>query len=279
MNKQLDEFIKQAILEDIGDGDHTSLACIPKDAEGKMKLLVKQEGIIAGVDIAEQIFVSFDKDIVFEKIIEDGTHVSYGDVVFYVTGKVQKLLQAERLMLNVMQRMSGISTVTASYVEKIKGTNTKILDTRKTTPNNRFLEKKAVLIGGGVNHRIGLYDMVMIKDNHVDFSGGITQAVSKVVSYLETLNKKLKIEVEVRSFDELEEAMQIADIDRIMLDNFTVENTKKAVNLVNKKFELESSGGITYETIKSYAETGVDYISVGALTHQILSLDLSLKAI
>lgn len=279
MNKQLDEFIKQAILEDIGDGDHTSLACIPKDAEGKMKLLVKQEGIIAGVDIAEQIFVSFDKDIVFEKIIEDGTHVSYGDVVFYVTGKVQKLLQAERLMLNVMQRMSGISTVTASYVEKIKGTNTKILDTRKTTPNNRFLEKKAVLIGGGVNHRIGLYDMVMIKDNHVDFSGGITQAVSKVVSYLETLNKKLKIEVEVRNFDELEEAMQIADIDRIMLDNFTVENTKKAVNLVNKKFELESSGGITYETIKSYAETGVDYISVGALTHQILSLDLSLKAI
>jgi len=279
MSKVLDEFIKQAIAEDIGDGDHTSLACIPEDAIGRMKLLVKQEGIIAGVEIAKKIFEAFDNQIVFEKKIEDGTSVKYGDVVFYVEGKEQILLQAERLMLNVMQRMSGIATVTNTYVKQTIGTKTKILDTRKTTPNNRFLEKEAVKIGGAVNHRFGLYDMIMIKDNHVDFSGGITKAVSKVVDYLATRNKKLKIEVEVRDFDELEEALSIKQIDRIMLDNFSVKDTYKAVKKVGGSVELESSGGITLETLRAYAETGVDYISVGALTHQILSLDLSLKAL
>ncbi len=279
MNKILDNYIKQAIIEDIGDGDHTSLACIPSDAIGKMKLLVKQDGIIAGVDIAEKVFKTFDSSIEFDKKIEDGTSVKYGDVAFYVTGREQVLLQAERLMLNIMQRMSGIATVTNWYVEKTQGTNAKILDTRKTTPNNRFLEKAAVKIGGGTNHRFGLYDMVMIKDNHVDFSGGITKAVQKVVDYLAQKNKKIKIEVEVRNFNELEEALSIKDIDRIMLDNFSVKDTYKAVKLVDSKVKLESSGGINLETVRSYAETGVDYISVGALTHQILSLDLSLKAI
>jgi len=279
MNDRLEQFIQQAIVEDIGDGDATTLACIPADAVGKMKLLVKQEGIIAGVDIAQQIFKTFDKDISFEQKIADGSFVQVGDVVFYVEGKEQILLQAERLMLNVMQRMSGIATVTHTYLEKIKGTSAKILDTRKTTPNNRFLEKEAVKIGGGNNHRFGLFDMVMIKDNHVDFSGGITNAVQKVVDYLKTKNKTLKIEVEVRDFKELDEALSIAEIDRIMLDNFSVEDTYKAVKLVDNRVELESSGGITLDTIRAYAETGVNYISVGALTHQILSLDLSLKAI
>ncbi len=279
MSSFLDTFIKQAIAEDIGDGDHTSLACIPSDSEGSMRLLVKENGIIAGVDIAEKIFNAFDKNIVFDQKIKDGTTVEVGDIVFYVSGKSQNLLQAERLMLNVMQRMSGIATVTAGYVNKINGTKTKILDTRKTTPNNRFLEKEAVRIGGGVNHRFGLYDMIMIKDNHVDFSGGITKAVERVVSYLKEKNKELKIEVEVRGFEELKEAMSISEIDRIMLDNFSVDDTKKAVQFVNNKYELESSGGINYETIRAYAETGVDYISVGALTHQIFSLDLSLKAV
>ena len=278
MNKKLENFINQAIVEDIGDGDHTSLACIPADAVGEMKLLVKQEGIIAGVSIAEQIFKSFDSEIQFQKKISDGTKVKVGDVVFYVKGREQILLQAERLMLNVMQRMSGIATVTDVYVQHTKGTNAKILDTRKTTPNNRFLEKEAVKIGGGMNHRFGLYDMVMIKDNHVDFSGGITKAVERVVNYLKERNKQLKIEVEVRNFEELQEALSVKEIDRIMLDNFSVENTYKAVELVDGKVELESSGGINLETINSYAKTGVDYISVGALTHQILSLDLSLKA-
>jgi len=279
MNKVLNQFIQQAIIEDIGDGDHTSLACIPSDAVGKMQLLVKQEGIIAGVDIAEQIFKTFDSDIVFDRKVKDGTYVKPGDIVFYVQGREQVLLQAERLMLNVMQRMSGIATTTHIYLKKIEGTSAQILDTRKTTPNNRFLEKEAVKIGGGTNHRFGLFDMIMIKDNHIDFSGGITKAVQKVVEYLKANNKTLKIEVEVRNFEELEEAMSIAEIDRIMLDNFSVNDTYKAVNLVDKQFELESSGGITLDTILSYAETGVDYISVGALTHQILSLDLSLKAI
>ncbi len=279
MSKILDEFIKQAIIEDIGDGDHTSLACIPADAIGKMKLLVKQDGIIAGVNVAEEVFKAFDSSIVFDKKIEDGSPVKYGDIAFYVTGREQVLLQAERLMLNIMQRMSGIATVTSLYVQKILGTDAKILDTRKTTPNNRFLEKEAVKIGGGTNHRFGLYDMVMIKDNHVDFSGGITKAVQNVVNYLEQKNKSIKIEVEVRNFKELEEALSIRAIDRVMLDNFTVQDTCKAVDLVDSRVELESSGGINIDTIRAYAETGVDYISVGALTHQILSLDLSLKAI
>lgn len=279
MSKVLEQFIKQAIAEDIGDGDHTSLACIPPDAIGRMKLLVKQEGVIAGVEVARKIFEAFDKDIVFDKKISDGASVKYGDIVFYVEGKEQILLQAERLMLNVMQRMSGIATKTREYVQLIEGTGAKILDTRKTTPNNRFLEKEAVKIGGAVNHRFGLYDMVMIKDNHVDFSGGITQAVKKVVAYLASKGKKLKIEVEVRNFEELDEALAIKEVDRIMLDNFSVADTYKAVKRVQKRCELESSGGITLDTIRDYAETGVDYISVGALTHQIFSLDLSLKAL
>ena len=278
MNKILQEYINQAIKEDIGDGDHTSLSCIPENEEGRMKLLVKQEGIIAGVELAKHIFKSFDNTIIFEEILPDGTKVKVGDIVFYVKGNTQKLLQAERLMLNVMQRMSGIASVTNSYVEEVLGTNAKVLDTRKTTPNNRFVEKMAVKIGGGENHRFGLYDMIMIKDNHVDFAGGITQAVKKVVAYLDAKQKNLKIEVEVRNFEELAEAISINKIDRIMLDNFSVEDTYKAVEKVNSKFELESSGGINLETIKAYAETGVDYISVGALTHQIFSLDLSLKA-
>jgi len=278
MNNILKEFIEQAIKEDVGDGDHTSLSCIPESAEGRMKLLVKQDGIIAGVSVARQIFKAFDRGIVFEEKISDGTKVFVGDIVFYVKGKTQQLLQVERLMLNVMQRMSGIASITNDYVQKISGTKAKVLDTRKTTPNNRFLEKMAVKIGGGENHRFGLYDMVMIKDNHVDFSGGITQAVGKVVRYLDSKQKQLKIEVEVRDFNELEEAMLIDKIDRIMLDNFSVEDTYKAVELVNSKFELESSGGINLETINAYAKTGVDYISVGALTHQIFSMDLSLKA-
>ena len=279
MNNFLDDFIKNAIKEDIGDGDHTSLACVPETAKGRLKLLVKQEGIIAGVAVAHKILKAFDKDIVFEQKIIDGTKVAVGDVVFIVEGKTQVLLQAERLLLNVMQRMSGISTTTNIYVQTIAGTKAKILDTRKTTPNVRFLEKEAVKIGGGENHRFGLFDMVMIKDNHVDFAGGITQAVARVQKYLQEKNKTLKIEVEVRNFEELAEALSINGIDRIMLDNFSVKDTYKAVEVVQNKVELESSGGITLDTIRAYAETGVDYISVGALTHQIKSLDLSLKAI
>ena len=252
---------------------------MPETAVGKLKLLVKQDGIIAGVEIAHLILKSFDENIVFEQKIKDGTPVKVGDIIFFVEGKTQALLQAERLLLNVMQRMSGIATETNVYVQKIVGTNAEILDTRKTTPNIRFLEKEAVKIGGGKNHRFGLFDMIMIKDNHVDFAGGITQAVERVQEYLKQKNKKLKIEVEVRNFEELAEALSIKGIDRIMLDNFSVKDTYKAVKIVNKKVELESSGGITLDTIRAYAETGVDYISVGALTHQIKSLDLSLKAI
>lgn len=279
MNSTLKNYIEQAIIEDIGDGDHTSMACIPEAAVGKMKLLVKQDCIIAGVEIAKEIISAFDSDLIFDKKIEDGARVKPGDIVFYVSGKEQKLLQAERLMLNVMQRMSGIATITNLYVEKTINTNAKILDTRKTTPNNRWIEKEAVKIGGAQNHRFGLYDMVMIKDNHVDFSGGITKAVDRVVKYLAEIDKVLKIEVEVRDFEELDEALSINEVDRIMLDNFSIQDTYKAVDIVKHRKELESSGGINLDTLRGYAETGVDYISVGALTHQILSIDLSLKAV
>lgn len=279
MNKEFEIFLVNALNEDIGDGDHTSLSCIPFDAVGKMKLLVKEEGIIAGVERARQIFHYIDSQIVFDLKIPDGTPVKKGDLVFFVEGKVQSLLKAERLMLNVMQRMSGIATVTSLYVKAISGTNTKILDTRKTTPNNRLIEKEAVKIGGGFNHRFGLYDMIMIKDNHVDFAGSITQAVKKVKTYLIQNHKSLKIEVEVRDFVELSEALSIKEIDRIMLDNFSVEDTYKAVDIIAGRCEIESSGGINLETVNAYAKTGVDYISVGALTHQIFSLDLSLKAV
>ena len=276
----LASFLESAIKEDVGDGDHSSLACIPDTAIGVVQLLVKEEGILAGVDIAHLIFKRLDSTIKFEKFIEDGTKIKVGDIAFRVEGKVLTLLQSERLVLNVMQRMSGIATKTNEYVKLLEGTNTRILDTRKTTPGLRLLEKAAVKIGGGVNHRIGLYDMVMLKDNHIDFAGGIEKAINMVHAYLLKIGKpEMKIEVEVRNFAELEEAMRVGGIHRIMLDNFNIEQTKKAVEIIDGKFETESSGGITMDTFRSYAECGVDFISVGALTHHIKSLDLSLKAV
>ena len=276
----LASFLESAITEDVGDGDHSSLACIPDTAIGVVQLLVKEEGILAGVDIAHLIFKRLDSTIKFEKFIEDGTKIKVGDIAFRVEGKVLTLLQSERLVLNVMQRMSGIATKTNEYVKLLEGTNTRILDTRKTTPGLRLLEKAAVKIGGGVNHRIGLYDMVMLKDNHIDFAGGIEKAINMVHAYLLKIGKpEMKIEVEVRNFAELEEAMRVGGIHRIMLDNFNIEQTKKAVEIIDGKFETESSGGITMDTFRSYAECGVDFISVGALTHHIKSLDLSLKAV
>ena len=274
----IDKLVELAILEDIGDGDHSSLSCIPATASGRMKLLVKQEGIIAGIEIAKLIFKRLG-NMQVEQLIEDGTRVKPGDIAFYVEGSVISLLQAERLVLNVMQRMSGIATQTSVYADKLKGLKTKVLDTRKTTPGMRVLEKMAVKIGGGENHRMGLYDMVMLKDNHVDFAGGITQAIRKTQAYLKETGRDLKIEVETRSLDEIREAMAVGGIHRIMLDNFDLKKTREAVQLIDGKYETESSGGITLETLRDYAECGVDYISVGALTHQIKSLDMSLKAV
>ncbi|HHU41023.1 MAG TPA: carboxylating nicotinate-nucleotide diphosphorylase, partial [Fermentimonas caenicola] len=246
---------------------------------GSSKLLIKEEGILAGVDVAKDVFHKFDPELKVEVFIEDGAHVKPGDVAFVVTGKVQSLLQTERLVLNLMQRMSGIATITNKYVKLLEGTKTKVLDTRKTTPGLRMLEKQAVKIGGGENHRIGLFDMILLKDNHVDFAGGIKNAITRAKQYLKEKNKDLKIEIEVRNFDELNEALNVGGVDRIMLDNFTVEDTRKAVDIVNGRVELESSGGITFETIRDYAVTGVDYVSVGALTHSVKSLDMSLKAV
>jgi len=275
----LNSIIDNAIREDVGDGDHSSLACIPDTAMGKAQLLVKEEGIIAGVEIAKKVFYRINPDFKLDIRIEDGAQVIPGDIVFYVEGKVLDLLKAERLVLNIMQRMSGIATSTNVYAKKIEDLQTKILDTRKTTPGLREIEKLAVKIGGGVNHRIGLYDMVMLKDNHIDFAGGIEKAIHSTQEYLKRNNKDLKIEVEVRGFEELNEVLRVGGIHRIMLDNFTPEETIKAVKLINGRFETESSGGITLDTLRDYAECGVDFISVGALTHHIRSLDLSLKAI
>lgn len=277
-NILIDEFIDHAIREDIGDGDHSSKSCIPSDARGRMKLLIKEEGILAGLEIAQRVFNKLDASIQVAILIEDGTLVKPGDIVFTAEGKVWSLLQAERLVLNIMQRMSGIATRTGEYVKRLEGTSTQVLDTRKTTPGMRLLEKAAVKIGGGENHRMGLYDMVMLKDNHIDFAGGIEKAVQAVQSYLKENNKDLKIEVEVRNWAELEEVLKVGGIHRIMLDNFDIETTKKAVDYINGRFETESSGGITMDTLRDYAECGVDYISVGALTHHIKSLDMSLKA-
>lgn len=274
----LNGIIERAILEDIGDGDHSSQACIPADAVGKAQLLVKEAGILAGVEIAQKVFERFDPQLKVTVFITDGTEVKPGDVAFVVEGKVLSLLKAERLVLNIMQRMSGIATQTSVYVKKLEGLHTRILDTRKTTPGLREIEKLAVKIGGGVNHRMGLYDMVMLKDNHIDFAGGIAKAVAMVHDYLKKNNKNLKIEVEVRDFKELDEVLKVGGINRIMLDNFSPADTHKAVELINGRFETESSGGITLDTLRDYAECGVDYISVGALTHHIKSLDLSLKA-
>ena len=279
MDKLIDDLVKLAFAEDIGDGDHTTLSCIPETAKGKVKLLVKEDGILAGVDIAKRIFHTFDPDLEIKIFIPDGTDVKVGDIAFTVEGKVRSLLQTERLVLNVMQRMSGIATLTNKYVKKLEGTKTRILDTRKTTPGMRMLEKEAVRIGGGMNHRIGLFDMVLLKDNHVDFAGGIENAIIRAKEYLWQQGKNIPIEIEVRNFNELNQVLTVGGVDRIMLDNFTVENTRKAVEIVNGKYELESSGGITYDTIRNYAETGVDYISVGALTHSVKSLDMSLKSV
>lgn len=274
----IDELIKLAFAEDIGEGDHTTLCCIPAEAEGAQKLLVKEAGVLAGVEIARRIFNTFDPTLKMEVFIHDGAEVKPGDVAFIVRGKVRSLLQTERLMLNVMQRMSGIATVTRKYADRLQGLKTKVLDTRKTTPGMRMLEKEAVKIGGGVNHRIGLFDMILLKDNHVDFAGGITNAIKRANEYCKANKKDLKIEIEVRSLDELEEVMACGGVDRIMLDNFTPELTRKAVKRIGGKYETESSGGITFDTLRTYAECGVDYISVGALTHSVKGLDLSFKA-
>lgn len=274
----IDELIDLAFAEDIGDGDHTTLCCIPDTAMGKSRLLIKEPGILAGVEIARKIFHRFDPDLKMTVYIEDGTAVKPGDVAFVVEGRVQSLLQTERLMLNVMQRMSGIATMTHRYVKKLEGLHTRILDTRKTTPGMRMLEKEAVKIGGGVNHRIGLFDMILLKDNHVDFAGGIENAISRCHDYLKAKGKDLKIEIEVRNLDELKEVMRVGGVDRIMLDNFSPELTKEAVKIVGGKYEIESSGGITFDTIRDYAESGVNFVSVGALTHSVKGLDMSFKA-
>ena len=278
VNELEDRLIDLAFAEDIGDGDHTTLCCIPDTAMGKSHLLIKEDGILAGVEVAKRVFARFDPTMQVEVLIGDGAHVKKGDIAMMVTGKVRSLLQTERLMLNIMQRMSGIATMTAKYVERLKGTKTHVLDTRKTTPGMRMLEKQAVKIGGGMNHRIGLFDMILLKDNHVDFAGGIANAINRCHEYLKEKGLDLKIEIEVRNFDELRQAMECGGINRIMLDNFSVENTKKAVEMVGGKYETESSGGITFDTIRDYAECGVDFISVGALTHSVKGLDMSFKA-
>lgn len=274
----IDDLIKLAFAEDIGEGDHTTLCCIPATEKGKSKLLIKEAGVLAGVEMAERIFQTFDPALNMEIFIRDGAEVKPGDIAFTVEGPVQSLLQTERLMLNIMQRMSGIATVTRKYVKQLEGLHTRVLDTRKTTPGLRMLEKEAVKIGGGVNHRIGLFDMILLKDNHVDFAGGIENAITKAQNYLKEKGKELKIEIEVRNMSELEEVMSIGGIDRIMLDNFTPEQTKAAVKRIDGKYETESSGGITFDTLRPYAETGVDFISVGALTHSVKGLDMSFKA-
>ncbi len=275
----IDELLDLAFAEDIGDGDHTTLCCIPADEMGKQHLLVKEEGILAGVEIAKKVFHKFDPELKMTVFINDGAHVKPGDVAFVVEGRVRSLLQTERLMLNIMQRMSGIATMTAKYMDRLKGLKTKVLDTRKTTPGMRMLEKEAVKIGGGMNHRIGLFDMILLKDNHVDFAGGIANAINKANEYIKANHKDgMKIEIEVRNFDELDEALATGHVDRIMLDNFTPENTKKAVDIVAGRCELESSGGITFDTLRDYGECGIDYISVGALTHSVKGLDMSFKA-
>ena len=273
-----DKLLELAFAEDIGDGDHTTLCCIPADAMGKSHLLVKEEGILAGVEMARKVFNKFDPTMKMDVMIHDGAHVKPGDIAFVVTGKVRSLLQTERIMLNIMQRMSGIATMTHKYVERVAGTGCHILDTRKTTPGMRILEKQAVKIGGGMNHRIGLFDMIMLKDNHIDFAGGIANAINRCHEYLKEKNLDLKIEIEVRDFDELQQVLDQGGVDRIMLDNFTPADTKKAVGIINHRYEVESSGGITYDTIRDYAEQGVDFISVGALTHSVKGLDLSFKA-
>ena len=275
----IDELIRLAFAEDIGDGDHTTLCCIPASQMRKSQLIVKEDGVLAGVDMARRIFHAFDPTLKMTTFIEDGAEVKKGDIAFVVEGKVQSLLQTERLMLNVMQRMSGIATMTRRYVKALEGTKTRVLDTRKTTPGMRIMEKEAVRIGGGVNHRIGLFDMILLKDNHVDFAGGIRSAIERCHQYLKEKGKDLKIEIEVRNFDEIRQVLEIGGVDRVMFDNFTPEDTKKAVEMIGGRFETESSGGITFDTLRAYAASGVDFISVGALTHSVKGLDMSFKAV
>lgn len=274
----VDRLIDLSFAEDIGDGDHTTLCCIPEDAEGKSRLLIKEDGVLAGVEVAKEVFRRFDPTMQVEVLIGDGAEVKKGDVAMIVTGKIRSLLQTERLMLNIMQRMSGIATMTRRYVKKLEGTKTRVLDTRKTTPGMRMLEKEAVKIGGGTNHRIGLFDMILLKDNHVDFAGGIENAITRCHEYLKAKGLDLKKEIEVRTFDEIQRVLNCGGVDRIMLDNFSVEDTRKAVEMIGGKYETESSGGITYDTMRPYAECGVDFISVGALTHSVKGLDMSFKA-
>ncbi len=275
----IDELITLAIAEDIGDGDHTSLASLSPEATGKMKLLVKQEGVIAGIDIARQVFRRVDPELKMEQLLHDGAKVKAGDIAFYVKGKELSLLQAERVVLNIMQRMSGVATQTAVYVKQLEGLKTQVIDTRKTTPGMRVLDKLAVKIGGGGNHRMGLFDMILLKDNHIDFCGGTEQAILKVQDYLRRTKRELAIEVEVRSLDDVRTVLRVGGVQRIMLDNFDVSKTREAVALIGGRYEIESSGGITLENLRAYAECGVDFISVGALTHQIKSVDMSLKAV
>lgn len=275
----IDDLLELSFAEDIGDGDHTTLCCIPADEMGKSQLIVKEEGILAGVEVALKVFKKFDPELKTTVYIHDGEHVKPGDIAFVTEGKVQSLLQTERLMLNIMQRMSGIATTTAKYMAELKGLRTKVLDTRKTTPGMRLLEKDAVKIGGGVNHRIGLFDMILLKDNHVDFSGGIKNAILKANDYIRANGKEgMKIEIEVRNLDELQQVLEVGQVDRIMLDNFTPELTCEAVKMIDGRFETESSGGITFATLRQYGECGVDYVSVGALTHSVKGLDMSFKA-
>ena len=275
----LSDFIQYSLKEDIGNGDHSSLACIPESSTGKAMLLVKELGVIAGIRIAIIVFSEVDKSLETDILIRDGSMVHPGDIVLYVTGNLQSILRSERMVLNIMQRMSGIATNTQQYVNLLKGLKTKVLDTRKTSPGMRLFEKEAVRLGGGENHRLGLYDMIMLKDNHIDFAGGIRTAINRTLNYLETTGKDLKVEIEARNLFDVEEILSEGGINRILLDNFTIEDTRKAVKMINNRFETESSGGITLENIRDYAECGVDYISVGALTHHLKSLDMSLKAV
>ena len=272
-----EEIIRQSILEDVGDGDHSSLSCIDKSHQGSMQLLVKEDGIIAGIEAAKEVLAIIDPEIKMEQFLHDGDSVRKGDIAFILTGSVQSMLTAERTVLNFMQRMSGIATETNRYVKMVEGTKTTILDTRKTTPNMRYFEKYAVKVGGAENHRFGLFDMIMLKDNHIDFAGGIEQAIDRTHNYLKQKNLNLKIEIETRSIDDVRRVMAHGGVDRIMLDNFTPDQIREALKIIGGKYETEASGGITDQTLRQYAETGVDYISVGALTHHIKSLDLSLK--
>jgi nicotinate-nucleotide pyrophosphorylase (carboxylating) len=277
-NRILRDFISGCLREDIGDGDHSSLACIPDETHGKARLLVKEKGVLSGCRVAGEVYRIADKEMKFEPFISDGSEISPGDIVFHISGRIQSILKSERLVLNIMQRMSGIATSTRLYADRLKDLKTKILDTRKTTPGMRFLDKEAVRTGGGLNHRMGLYDMIMLKDNHIDYAGGIENAILKTRDYLARNNKNLKVEIEARNLDDVRKILDTGGVNRIMLDNFNISDTREAVKIIAGRYETESSGRITLETIRAYAECGVDYISVGALTHHIKSLDMSLKA-